>query len=378
MQLISIFSLSLNNKRLWLTSILVLAIAVVFWAGSRYPNLSEKATMGGYAQVESPLSFDSVLDIQAGDPAYKEVLFTLVNWAVENRKGMVFGLCLGAALLSLINLLRRRGSNNGWLNALIGMGSGSALGVCVNCAAPVAKGMHSAGARLETTLAAMFSSPTLNVIVLTMVFSIFPLYLALIKVGLTLLFILVVIPLLSRTLFSQVRAGTYLDMACTVEGTARIPSESWGRALLGVIAEFGKSLWYLIKTTVPLMILAGLLGAALVTFLPLDSLLLLEIGLLGALIVTLVGLFLPLPIALDVVIAASLLSAGLPVFYVSILLLVLGTFSIYPFMIVWQSMSRTVAVALSLALVVLAIAGGYLADYQYEQQLKALYEFTVE
>ncbi|MDM3870357.1 hypothetical protein QSV34_03205 [Porticoccus sp. W117] len=79
MQLISKFSLSLNNKRLWLTSILVLAIALTFWTGSRYPNLSEKATMGGYAQVESPLSFDSVQDIQAGDPAYKEILFTLVR-----------------------------------------------------------------------------------------------------------------------------------------------------------------------------------------------------------------------------------------------------------------------------------------------------------
>ena len=67
-----------------------------------------------------------------------------------------------------------RGHRSGFVNTLIGVAVGAPLGVCVNCSAPVAKGMHDGGARLETTLATMFSSPTLNIIVLTMLFSIFP------------------------------------------------------------------------------------------------------------------------------------------------------------------------------------------------------------
>jgi len=89
---------------------------------------------------------------------------------------------------------------------------GTPLGVCVNCAAPVAKGMHDGGARLETTLATMFSSPTLNIVVLTMLFSMFPLYLVVIKLTLTLTFILVVVPLLARWVFTDERAPRQLTM----------------------------------------------------------------------------------------------------------------------------------------------------------------------
>ena len=55
------------------------------------------------------------------------------------------------------------------------------LGVCVNCAAPIAKGLYAGGARAETTLAAMIASPTLNIVVLTMLFGLFPFYMALTK-----------------------------------------------------------------------------------------------------------------------------------------------------------------------------------------------------
>ena len=109
-----------------------------------------------------------------------------------NQQGMVFGILLGAALFSLLKAFRRRAFDSSFGNTLLGVAMGMPLGVCVNCAAPVAKGIHAGGGRLETTLAAMVSSPTLNVVVLTMTFSILPIYLALTKLAFTLVFILVI------------------------------------------------------------------------------------------------------------------------------------------------------------------------------------------
>ena len=114
---------------------------------------------------------------------------------------MAFGLVVGACFLTMISLIRVRGHRNGFVNTLIGMVLGTPLGVCVNCSAPVAKGMHDGGARIETTLATMFSSPTLNIVILSMLFSIFPLYLVVIKLVLTVGFITIVMPLLCRWAF---------------------------------------------------------------------------------------------------------------------------------------------------------------------------------
>ena len=365
-----------HHKRLVLVSVLIVVIATFFWGGSRYPQLDEKALMGGDTNLESPLSFDAVIQIQQGDSSFNQVIVTTINWAAENRNGMTFGLLFGAAFLTLFNLLKHRGSKNGFINTLLGLGMGAPLGVCVNCAAPIAKGMHAAGARLETTLAAMFSSATLNVVILIMLFSIFPPYLAIIKLTLTLFFIILMIPLLSRTVFAEERVLTYDDNVCSMPGS--VPpeqGEDWKQALSAIFKAYLKSLWYIIKTTLPLMVLAGLLGAVAVTFIPLDDISSIEVNFFNALLVATIGIFLPLPIALDVIIAAALLASGLPVFYVAVLLFTLGIYSIYPFFIVWTTISKRVALVLGLVLMLMGIAGGYVAEYYHQQDLQEMYEF---
>lgn len=368
-----------HHKRLVLISMLIVVIATFFWGGSRYPQLDEKALMGGDTQLESPLSFDSVIQIQQGDSSFNQVIVTTINWAAENRNGMTFGLLFGAAFLTLFNLLKHRGSKNGFINTLLGLGMGAPLGVCVNCAAPIAKGMHAAGARLETTLAAMFSSATLNVVILIMLFTLFPPYLAIIKLTLTLVFIILMIPLLTRTAFAEERVLTYDDSVCPMPGTiSPEQGEDWKQALSAILKAYLKSLWYIIKTTLPLMVLAGLLGAVAVTFIPLDAISDIEVNFFNALLVAAIGIFLPLPIALDIVIAAALLASGFPVFYVAVLLFTLGIYSIYPFFIIWTSISKRVALVLGLVLMLMGIAGGYVAEYYHQQDLQEMYEFLDE
>jgi len=47
-------------------------------------------------------------------------------------------------------------------SSVIGVLMGAPLGLCVNCATPAAQALHRGGARLETTLSALVSSPSLT------------------------------------------------------------------------------------------------------------------------------------------------------------------------------------------------------------------------
>ena len=334
-------AVSLNNMRILLVLAVLVATATMFWSGSRYPSLNEKAIMGGSAALEDPLSFEASLQTQPGDPLPQRILFSTVNWVETNLEGMTFGLVIGACLLTLIGLISVRGHRNGYVNSALGVLVGTPLGVCVNCAAPVAKGMHDGGARLETTLATMFSSPTLNIVVVSMLLSIFPPYLVMIKLTLTLVFILLVVPWLSRRVFSDERALTYDDSLCAIApAEPSQPDGSLASALFMTGSDLVKNLWYVVSRTVPLMLLAGALGAVAANLLPLQTLVDLEPTVASLVLVALVGIFLPVPVAFDIVVVAVLISTGVPMIYSMTLLFTLGIFSIYPFMIVWRSISR--------------------------------------
>ena len=369
-------AVSLNNMRILLVLAVLFATATMFWSGSRYPSLNEKAIMGGSAALEDPLSFEASLQTQPGDPLPQRILFSTVNWVETNLEGMTFGLVIGACLLTLIGLISVRGHRNGYVNSALGVLVGTPLGVCVNCAAPVAKGMHDGGARLETTLATMFSSPTLNIVVVSMLLSIFPPYLVVIKLTLTLVFILLVVPWLSRRVFSDERALTYDDSLCAIApAEPSQPDGSLASALFMTGSDLIKNLWYVVSRTVPLMLLAGALGAVAANLLPLQTLVDLEPTVASLVLVALVGIFLPVPVAFDIVVVAVLISTGVPMIYSMTLLFTLGIFSIYPFMIVWRSISAKVAIVLTLVLIAMGIAGGVVADRIHQAELQQMMQY---
>ncbi|MDX2487238.1 MAG: FG-GAP-like repeat-containing protein, partial [Gammaproteobacteria bacterium] len=368
-----------SSKRLIIIGLLMAYIAFSFWGGSRYPALNDKATMGSETRLEDSLSFEVLLQIQEGDAIPKRIAYSTVNWVNTNKQGMTFGVLFAGGFLTFLGMLRRRSFKGSYANALMGFVIGTPLGVCVNCAAPIAKGLHEAGARLETTLSTMFSSPTMNIVVLTMVFTIFPFYLAMIKLASTLIFILLLIPLMSRYLFHKETLATHEPLNCAFDTTVDVSlNESWPQALLATGREFLKNLWFIIIRTVPLMFLAGLLGAVFVTLFPLNSFITSEYSFPGLLLVSLIGVFLPAPIALDVVLASALMASGLPIAYVMALLFTLGIYSVYPFMIIWKSISLRLAVVLYLTVAAVGMVAAYVAqnynDWEVQRMLNVFGE----
>jgi uncharacterized membrane protein YraQ (UPF0718 family) len=378
--------MKVNQKRVLLSSVLMLTIAILFWTGSRYPQLNQKALMG--ADTDSMgISFDMPNTIQFRDSYFSQILSNTLNWIETNKKGMTFGLLFGGILMVLFSLLKDYRSENRWVNTVLGVIIGAPLGVCVNCAAPIAMGMKDAGAKTETALATMISSPTLNVIVISMLFSLLPPYMVWFKIGSTVILLLVVIPLLSR-IFKTKEGPTarmkerkffkFYQLPQFDLQTELITDSSWFGSIKWTIKSFFKGLWYLIKTAVPLMLLAGLLGNVLITFLPLEGFvqvvegastiesIFIMIGL------ALLGTFLPVPMAFDVLITAILWAGGLPAKYSMTLLFTLGSFSIYSAFVVNRSFSRKLALAMFAVVAFIGTINGTIGHF-LEKELSIKY-----
>lgn len=342
---------------------------VYFWTTSRYPDLSGKSMMGTNAPTSS-IGFAPIIAVDETMPVWQKILAETVNWVHTNKKGMSFAFIFGSFFLSLWPLLTFRAFKSGFINSALGTFLGAPLGVCVNCAAPIARSIHASGGALQTTLSALVASPTLNIVVIMMAFTVFPFYMAALKVALTLLFILIIVPVACHLFFKKEIENQQLQEVCeiTQKTKAHIPKQlGWMSALLWSIKTYAKNFIYLLKIALPLMLLSGLLGAALTVFVPwgmIETLsvqdnVLIIIALLAA--VSVFGALLPSPMAFDVVISAALLQAGVPVSFVAAFLFTLGSFSIYAFFILWQAISLRVASFMMGTTILLGIVAGFVA-----------------
>jgi uncharacterized membrane protein YraQ (UPF0718 family) len=331
--------------QIFVITLLALAMASYFWVDSRYPALLKKLHAGKSLKVSAPITFDAVLPVNANMPLPVRVARTTGNWLYANRIGMSFGIGFGAALLTLFPMFKRRRFQSSLGNTLLGTVAGAPLGVCANCVAPIGRGLAQGGASPNTVLATMISSPTLNVVVLAMSFSLFPLPVALTKLA-------SVIALLALVPWLAPKASLELASSVVVE-------ESSARA---AIFLFLKNLGKMILVTVPLMIVAAVLGAMAAELLPATSLAG-HATILGILAVALVGTFLPVPMAFDVAVAFVLMTRGVPMPYVVTLLCTLGVFSVYSALILGKSLSWKTSAKLFASVMLLGVFAGIAFEF---------------
>jgi uncharacterized membrane protein YraQ (UPF0718 family) len=111
--------------------------------------------------------------------------------------------------------------------------------------------------------------------------------------------------------------------------------------------DYLKNVWMLARPTLTLMLLASLVAAALLTLIPWQSLLS-EVTPWRIFLLSAISALMPVPIALDVMFAASLNSQGVAGGYVMMFLMTLGTFSIIPAIYLWRDVSRPLALSMYL------------------------------
>jgi uncharacterized membrane protein YraQ (UPF0718 family) len=330
--------------------VLLMAIGAYFWTVSRYPALYKKYSQGTQVKVTGAITFGTVLPVAPGMPLQQRVWRTSINWLQANEIGMTFGFFFGAAALTVLATIPRRRTGNAYLNSLLGAAVGMPLGVCANCVAPIGRGLYESGMSTESTLAAMFSSPTLNVVVLAMAFALFPLPIVALKLATMLVMILVFAPMIARWKLGPITAGE-----CAVEIPA---SASWGQAIATTAKSYAKSFWHVARVGLPLMVLAAALGALAVETIPQNGLHA-PATLAGIVLVALAGTFLPVPMAFDVVIAYLAMSRGVALPYVVTILCTLGIYSVYSFLVVGKTISWRIAAAAGGAVAALGMLAGF-------------------
>jgi len=343
------------NKRAIIAIILMALVAAEFWGTSRYPTLMKRASLQGKESIVGVLSFSAIMTVNDSQPLVQRIVYSTINWVNANITGMRFAIIFAALVMTLFTFIRFNEGKNPFINSMKGAAMGTPLGVCANCVAPIGKSMFESGFKTETTLSAMISSPTMNVVILPMVFAMFPLKMALIKVALNVILILIIMPLLAKN--SGIHEKQVTHEATINEG------EGWVAATLGCVTEVMKKLFYVIKTTVPGMVLAGFLGSALILVVPLGQMQMLgQIPMIGMIIsiaaLSLMCTFLPVPISFDVVLAYMLMTMGLPLNLVMVVLLTIGTYSVYSFFIISTTMSPKLALQTFLAVAALGFVGG--------------------
>jgi uncharacterized membrane protein YraQ (UPF0718 family) len=334
--------------------VLLLAIGGYFWTVSRYPALYKKYSAGSQVKVTGAITFGTVLPVTPGMPLGQRVWRTSINWLQANEIGMTFGFFFGAAALTVLATLPRRRTGNAYVNSLLGAAVGMPLGVCANCVAPIGRGLYASGMSTESTLAAMFSSPTLNVVVLAMAFGLFPLPIVGLKLATMLVMIFVFAPLIGARM-----AGPAIASAgeCAIEVPA---SATWAQALGITAKSYAKSFWHVARVGLPLMLLAAVLGALAVETIPQGGLHA-PATLGGILLVALAGTFLPVPMAFDVVIGYVAMSRGVALPYVVTILCTLGIYSVYSFLVVGKTISWKIAAAAGGAVAALGAVAGITA-----------------
>jgi len=332
---------------------LILAAAAVvllslFWFASRYPQLLRKAQHVGQA-VPSMAYSHEVLPVAATAPAWKRIFFGTVNWLDGMKIGMTFGVLFGALLHTVLRYYPLKIGRNLYLNSLKGALVGVPAGVCANCSVPVACGVTRGHGRVEVALGFLFSSPNFNPVVLMMTFMAFPLAMSVTKYAILLLVILILVPFVIARLERNkpMKVFTIDDAAgaCALSPAAADCTEPFWLVCKELAADFGRHVWMLVKPTITLMLLASVVSSAVLTFVPWSTLLA-EVTPARAALVSLISVFMPVPIALDVMFAAQLQQQGTPPGYVMLFAMTLGTYSIIPSIYLWREVSRKLAVIL--------------------------------
>lgn len=336
-----------------LATLLLIAIALVFWSQQRYPALLKKLHAGSGVQVKGAISFDALYKVTPEMPLPARVVRTGANWLWTNRFGMYFALPFGAAVMTLLaqsSRPRRFASAAG--NVACGAFAGAPLGVCANCATPIGQSLLVGGASSRMAVAAMIASPSFNPVVVAMAFVLFPLPLAMARIVVPLVLLLCLPMLVPET--ETRRVGIAMPEF----------AEPVSVRLAKFCEKFFRNLVRLTLLTLPWMLLAALIGGVLAEAIPVYGTHF-PASAIGVVLVAILGTVLPVPMALDVALAFLLYQRGVPIPYVAALLCTLGPVSAYSLSALTKELGRNAAFRLAGATAALGSIVGLICLWRF-------------
>jgi hypothetical protein len=154
-------------------------------------------------------------------------------------------------------------------------------------------------------------------------------------------------------------ASAEVAVACPIN--LGVP-ETWMQAFVSTLKSYAQNFWYIARVGLPLMILSAGLGALVIEIAP-QQVLSGQATFLGIIAICLVGAFLPVPMAFDVVIAYIAMTRGVPLPYVVAILCTLGIYSVYSFSVIGKTISWRLASVTYAAVAILGLAASSVARF---------------
>ncbi len=169
---------------------------------------------------------------------------------------LVYGLLIGAAVRAFLSpkqVAAFLGQGSVLRRQVAGGLTGVPLMLCSCCMGPVFAGVYERGARLGPALAVMLASPVLNPAALALTFILFPSHLAATRLATALAAVLALPPVLERI------CGRWL--ARPLIRRDFLDGDDGPRNVRDLVLRFGRSLGYLMVTSVPLVVVGVLLSS---------------------------------------------------------------------------------------------------------------------
>jgi len=346
-----------HSKQKLIYALLCILILGVFLSSSRVPALLNKVSADPFTSISGiGFSANELLPlIDRENPLIRNGKL-IVNWISTNFIGMSFGLLFSVAFSLFLQTglaLKKRIPSIAW--PLFG----SQIGVCVNCASPLIYAFKKNNLNSRFALSVISSSPTLNVIVLFLGFSLLPFPLFSLNLVCVLIYLFLIIPILVPK-DGGGNDGLSYDKKEEIK---------WLEAIYLSLSAYFRELKKTLILFLPIMFFAAIAGIFVFEYLQ-DVILLKNIYGLGAILIfSFIGVLIPTPLTFDVLLVSILYNAGLSPGVCAALLFTLGIFSPISGLVIGQNYGYKLSLKLGVSVIILGLLSG--VAYEYYLELKS-------
>ena len=350
---------TLGRKRAVGLVLLVLLLALFLWF-NRIPKLDTVQTDLAQASAASAACFQGFcVDSPPGSTLLSRWWDFSLAYLQLVSLGMLFAFLIAG--LTEVFLFPSGNAQPGWdrrgiRGSLRGILVGSAMNLCSACIVPVSSAFRRRGAGLETSLAIVQGSATLNLPALLMAALVFTPTLAGSRVGLSLVGALLLGPLVARLVGQRLSPAPGL---LPESGPTEQPALSWGQVLAQGLRDWLlASARYLLRLG-PVMVLAGFAGALVIQWVsPGTVSTYLGDNALGVVVAATLGLLINVPLLFEIPLVAALLLVGMGTAPAGVLLFAAAAGGPVTFWGLARVMPRRAVAAFATATWGLAAAGG--------------------
>ncbi len=287
----------------------------------------------------------------AGQSAVIRPFLRTANYLAIVWPALVFGVLSGAAVRAEVPSawVARLLGGSPLRSQLAGGLAGAPLMLCSCCIAPVFAAVHERTRRAGPATAFMLASPSLNPAALVLTFLLFSADVAWVRVAMALVLVFGVSLLAARYLAAPKAAPAACPLETAPPGTAG-----------ATLVVFGREVWRLARTTLPLIVAGVLVSSLLVDVVPLSRLQQGPFLVAIVVLVALVSVPIALPTFAEIPLALGLLAAGAPAGAAVALLIAGPALNLPSLLTVSRTTTPRHAVALAAGTFLVALAGAML------------------